>query len=431
MFPRGPIRPGTPTNQREGPQRKNSLIIWVTLIGLFLPPVSISVGGTNFTPGRLVIFLLFVPALRALFGSGRNRIASDFFAFALAMWMLVSSALNGGFKPYVGAEALEFLGAYLVGRAFVFGPSNVQTFVRALKPFTAVLIALALVDILSGHYATLDAFGIPNILSERMGRVRAASVFEGAEHYGSFCVTVSAIFFYSERGVRRLCYLLLTFIGTFFSLSSGPLMGLFLITALFSYDYVLQRYRWRWKTLISVIGVILISVSIVVDNPLPKIIVHFTLDPQTGFFRLDTWNTALPLIAESPIIGHGLANLADSGQARIYLASVDCVWLVETLRYGLLGVALLILTMFSPIMRTGSVSGGSNVRTGFSFAIVAMGFIGLTVHFWDATWVFWNLCVGIRASFAEYEGAARARLKRLSGLPAMNLASARWDSAGY
>ena len=41
--------------------------------------------------------------------------------------------------------------------------------------------------------------------------------------------------------------------------------------------------------------------------------------------------------------------------------------------------------------------------TGFSLAIVAMGLIGLTVHFWDAPWLFLSLCVGIRASLGEYE----------------------------
>lgn len=427
-FPRGSKDLTAPAHQRSQatPQPQNSLVIWVTLIGLFFPPISISVGGTNFTPGRLVVFLLFVPALLTFFGSGRKRIGSDFFAVALAVWMLLSAGLNGGFKPYVGAEALEFLGAYLVGRAFFFGPSNVRAFIQALKPIAGGLIALALVDVLSGHYATLDAFGIPNILSQRMGRVRAASVFEGAEHYGSFCVAAASIFFYSERGVRRIAYLLITFVGTFLSLSSGPLMGLCLVTALFIYDYVLRRHRWRWKFLITIIVVFLSGIFIFIDDPLPKIIVHFTLDPQTGFFRLDTWNTALPLIEQSPIIGHGLAKLADSGDALIYLSSIDCVWLLEALRYGLLGVSLLILTMFSPILSgRKSARSSDDVQMGFSLAIVAMGFIGLTVHFWDATWLFLNLCVGIRGSLAEYERGARARPQRSSGLPSVNLASAR------
>jgi hypothetical protein len=124
----------SPVNQKTArvPQRQYSLVVWVTLIAIFFPQVGFSLGVINVTTGRFVVILLLIPALIILLQSGRNRVASDFFAVALAAWMLGSSYLNGGFRPYVGAEALEFLGAYLVGRAFVFGPSNLRTFVIAL-----------------------------------------------------------------------------------------------------------------------------------------------------------------------------------------------------------------------------------------------------------------------------------------------------------
>ena len=406
----------------------NSAVIWVILIGLFSPPVSIFLGGINVTPGRLVVILLFFPAVGSLFRSGRNRTVSDFFAVALAIWMLASSALNGGFRPYVGAEALEFLGAYFVGRAFIFGPSNLRAFVRRLGPITVVLVALALLDTLSGQAFTLNAFGIPNILTLRSGLVRASSVFEGSEHYGAFCVAAAAIFLYSERGVSRAVYVTITFFGTLLSLSSGPLMGLCLITSMFSYDRMLQRYQWRWKALLTVIGVSLGSILVFLDHPLEKIIVHFTFDPQTGFFRLGTWSAALPLIEQSPFLGYGLVRLGDSTESLIYLTSVDCVWLVEALRYGLPGVALLIMTMVSAFLKKGRSSAFDpstyNVRTGFTLAIVAMGFIGLTVHFWDATWLFWNFCIGIRASIAEYEIRQLASVRRSVDLRSVNLALA-------
>ena len=76
-----------------------------------------------------------------------------------------------------------------------------------------------------------------------------------------------------------------------------------------------------------------------------------TFDPQTAWFRLGTWNTALPLVEQSPFIGYGFADLGNSADVRVYLWSVDCVWLIEALRYGLPGVILLILTMFSPILK--------------------------------------------------------------------------------
>lgn len=399
----------------RAPQRQYSLVIWVTLIGIFFPQVGISLDVINVTTGRFVVILLLVPALIILLKRERNRVASDFFAVALAAWMLGSSYLNGGFRPYVGAEALEFLGAYLVGRAFVFGPSNLQTFVIALRRITVVLIALALVDLLSGRNITMEIFGI---MSEkvstgnyRMGLIRASSVFEGAEHYGTFCVAAASIFFYSERGIRRVLYVGLSFFGCALSLSSGPFMGLAIVTAVFCYDRILKQYSWRWKALVTTVAGFMFAIFLIADHPLEQIIVHLTLDPGTGFFRIGTWYTALPLIDQSPFIGHGFSQIDASGDAAIFLSSVDCLWLVEALRYGLPAVILLILTMLLPLLRRRRIStfglGMDNVPTGISLAIVAIGFIGLTAHFWGAIWLFLSLCVGIKASVAEYERDSR------------------------
>src|SRR6185312_13839676 len=82
--------------------RAYSFFIWATLIGIVFPPILISLGSINFTPGRLVAILFLVPSLGVLVSGGRRFVVSDFFAVALATWMLASSVLNGGFKPYVG-----------------------------------------------------------------------------------------------------------------------------------------------------------------------------------------------------------------------------------------------------------------------------------------------------------------------------------------
>lgn len=387
--------------------RQHSLVIWITLIGIiFIPQMLIPLGGINVTPGRFILMLLLVPALVTLLKRGRNRVAPDFFAVALAAWIPGSTIFNGGFTPYVAAEALEFLGAYMVGRAFVFGPSNVRTFVNALKPITVMLIAIALLDPLSGRNITLEIFGIPHAAVVRLGWVRAASVFEGAEHYGTFCVAATAIFLYSER---KVIYASLSFLGTLLSLSSGPFMGLAIVMVIFCYDSILKQYPWRWKALTTAIFGFLLFIFLFFDQPVAWLIVHLTLDPQTGFFRLGTWNAALPLIGQYLFAGQGLAGGAPriGPPLDVFLSSVDCVWLVEALRYGLTWVILLILTMFSPFLRRRGRSTFDSskdyVRTGFSLAVVTIGFIGLTVHYWDATWLFWSLCIGIRASFVEYE----------------------------
>jgi hypothetical protein len=232
--------------------------------------------------------------------------------------------------------------------------------------------------------------------------VRAAGVFEGAEHYGTFCVAAASIFLYSERGLSRILFVGIIFSGCALSLSSGPLLGLVIVTAVFTYDCILRQYTWRWKALATVLGGLVLGIFLISAHPIAWIITHITLDPQTGFFRLGTWNYALPLIGQSPFIGYGVVEFGDSSDALIFLKSVDCVWLLEALRYGLPAVMLLLLTMISALFRKTIILEISKLETGLSLAIISMALIGLTVHFWDATWLLLSLCIGIRASLSEY-----------------------------
>ena len=151
-LPGSVTRTGSPVVRKNGRgrQRLSSVVAWITLLVIFFPTMVVSIGGVNFTAARFALILFSIPALRTLLQIERRGVASDFFAISLATWMVVSSDLNGGFQLYVGAEALEFLGAYLIGRAFFFGPANFRTFVQGLKGITVVIIVLALLDNLSG-----------------------------------------------------------------------------------------------------------------------------------------------------------------------------------------------------------------------------------------------------------------------------------------
>jgi hypothetical protein len=63
----------------------------------------------------------------------------------------------------------------------------------------------------------------------------------------------------------------------------------------------------------------------------------------------------------------------------------------------------------------------SRMATAFTMVLVIFMFIGITVHFWNFVWIFWGLCIGIRASIYEWSlGSARglatpAQLRLVSG----------------
>src|SRR4051812_11481797 len=72
-------------------KRPSSLLAWLFLVGIFVPYIQMYIGGLVFTPARLTVSVLFLPATMSLFRSSRNWMSSDFFAFATAGWIIIAS----------------------------------------------------------------------------------------------------------------------------------------------------------------------------------------------------------------------------------------------------------------------------------------------------------------------------------------------------
>jgi hypothetical protein len=396
---------------RRSAHRDHPVFAWLVLVGIFCPTVPIPIGDLTFTAGRLAIFLLFVPALVTLFRKDRARVASDYSAFACFFWILTATAFNDGYRPYVAAEAIEFLGAYLIGRAFFFGRPALKTFIRVFKFITVIVIMLALLDTWSGRDVIRELVATkPFEPGYRLGLVRAYSIFDGAELYGTFCVAAAAILLYSEGGrFGRALWVCFAALGVALSLSSGPLLGLIITLGTYLYDRILKNQRWRWKALVAGFGVLLVVLFTFAGNPIGWIIRNLTLDPWTGYWRVAEWDHALAELSKSPFVGFGISDWKNASRDFMIFVGeqgIDCVWLVEALRYGYPIVLLIGLTMFLPFFsKKASPRAGymDDMRKGFSFVVVVLSIIGMTVHYWDSVWSFFSLCLGIRASFVEFE----------------------------
>lgn len=403
----------------EAAEKSRSFFVWMALIGIFIPPVPISFGEITFTPARMIIVLLLAPAFVVLSKKNRRWVASDFFAIMTAAWMVTSSLLNGGFRLYVGAEALDFLGAYFLGRAFFWGDANLRAFSRAFKVVALIVIGLALLDVVTGRLLTLEIVGIlPSMQDMQSAQnppfdsrsFRATSVFPNTISYGAFCAAATPIFFYSENSkVSRIFFVCIGIFGCVLAMSSAPLLGLAIALGALGYDAFLKQYAYRWRILVGT-ALAIFTLAFLISNSLPVwIVTHLTFDPQTGFFRIATWDIALYQIGLSPLLGHGVVQFAGEGWGWVFLKSVDCLWLVEALRYGLPCILLLLLTILIPFLTPPP----RELCTGVSLAIVTMMLIGLTVHYWDTAWLFLFLCVGIRASFAETGRLLPARRRKV------------------
>ena len=339
---------------------------------------------------------------------------SDLFACATAVWMMVALYYNDGLEGLTksgAAEAVDFFGAYLVARAFFLGPTALGTFVRVLKVFATAAIVLGMADTISGKlfiheiFASIVGYSPPGV-QFREGIIRANSTFDHAILFGAFCSIVAVILLYSERtALKRAFWVGFCCLGAILSVTSAALLSIFVSLTAYTYDELLRRYRWRWTAFWILAAIIFIGFASVSQSPMHWVILHLTLEPQHGYYRLLIWDAATPQIAQSPLLGSGFQQQSVDEQS---LGSVDCVWLVMALRYGIPAAVLLFLanvTAFLPAHKSFNSQVGDpytkRMRTGFTMVIIMFMFIGLTVHYWSFMWIFWGVCIGVRASLRE------------------------------
>jgi hypothetical protein len=409
----------------QNAQLWNRSIIWFVTAGIFMP---YTIGST----GKYPIALLFLPAIVIFFtqvATGRRRIMlSDFLAWTMAGWMIVLDVGRSGQLFGSGVdEALGFLGSYMIARSFMFGTASIQDVTRALKTIAIALIALGLLDTLSGRFfineLTADIFEGPKIRLIRgdahfhrslfgIDLIRATSTFDHPILYGTFCSIMGMICLYTEPTlVRRIFYVGLCFAGCLLSMSSGPLSALIIAISVYGYDLIWRQYsgRWqvlRWKVLWTVLAGQFCLLFIFVKNPFGWLIEHLTFDPSSGYFRLLIWQLASAEIARHPLTGDPSAAAASD----VLSGTVDSIWLVLSLNYGLALVAFLLLLSLATCVRAAPKVAQADVSTkhmctAFSLVVTMFVFIGLTAHFWNAVWLFWGLCIGIRTSLKECYGS--------------------------
>ncbi|MET4290674.1 succinate dehydrogenase hydrophobic anchor subunit [Bradyrhizobium sp. LB8.2] len=401
------------TSAGAAPQGAHPFATWLFFLGVVLPgDMSFLLGGAKFNPERLVIALLLIPALFLLLQKGRRFVACDLFVLLASVWMLGVSAQENRSSELssAGAVTLELLGGYIVGRAFFFGHLAVAEFIKVLKVAVAIIVAVAMLDDMSGKLIINSFLGLNSEPEYRNGLMRAASIFPHAISYGTFCTAAGAIFLYSER--RRLSqigWVGVAFLGCFLAMSSAPMLMFIVVLSVYSYDRLMKSSPWRWKAFAAVIGAVLAFIYLTTNNPTSWIIAHLTLDPSTGYFRKATWDRAFYNIGFSPLVGFGFGDIGE-GLEFFDNASVDAVWLVIALRFGVpIVVFILLANVTSFFVGFGRKTVGPTLdvymdlmRSGFTLAVMTFVLVGLTVHYWNTMWMIWGAYIGIRASLYEH-----------------------------
>lgn len=401
----------------------------ILLIAAFLCPTELSlyVAGLRFPPHRVALFVLVPLALvRLMQQRGLKIHGFDIFLIIFNVWTTVLYMYHQGAHEglvYGGSQALESLGGYLVARVWVRTEDDLRATLRALGWAIAVAALIALPETLFGKIYThellrqLTGYVHPIGYEERLGFTRAYGVFDHPIHYGTFCATMAAMFWFAESKLKNRIKKAAFLTGaTLLGLSSAPLLCLGLQGAMLVWDWLTRRWKGRaWITTTIIVGLYIGASLASTRGPIAVIATSMTLDPWTGFYRLQIWENGLANVMMYPLFGIGLADWARPGW--MVSPTIDAFWLVIMLRTGVPSLLMMVIG-FGLIIRAVNKKGLKskdpvvrNLSRGWLMSFIALSMVSTTVHLWNVPFTYFFFFVGCAGWIAD-PLKVRARSKK-------------------
>lgn len=405
------------------------------LIGsVLLPPeFRITVVGQTFYSYRLVCFALVPWLLYRMLRGYYQPAFPDLFILAGCGWMVTSFVGFYGFERGFASGAsfaLDAALAFLIARASV---QNLADFRRTLIIAAPVFLVFGLLlaveaivqtpfirNLAQELFSPLSAseFGSAQDLAvfvdTRFGLLRATGPFAHPILAGLFFSSLLALYL----GARLRSWPLFAGIGagllSVFTLSSAAFLSLVLITGLYAYDSMQRAVailNWKLFAIFSAVGLMLLQ--LVSQGGLISVLIRFTLNPQTGHYRLLIWEYGSQSVAKNPLIGIGFTPYE---RLPWMSESVDAFWLSLAVRHGLITpICFFIATLLILAMLTKAIGkaneGERKSYFGIAVALFAMALMGFTVSFFGAlaSWYFALLGIGVSLALGEISQASGAR----------------------
>ena len=391
----------------------------IFLIIAFLCPTEFSlfIADLRIPPHRAALLILLpIAFFRLLFGREQKLRLFDVTLIAFNIWTVAIFMYHQGAKDglvYGGSLALDGLGAYLVARVWVRDAAQFAAVLKMLA--TAILIAalIALPETLLGRIYTHDLLAAitgyvhPTAVEQRLGLTRAYGTFDHPIHYGAFCASLFALFWYATtaRKLRRRRAILLAG-ATFLGLSSAPLLCLALQVAMLVWERLTRGIPSRTGLTLAAFTGLYIGASLVMSrSPLNFIATGMTLDSWTGYYRLQIWEYGLQNVYAFPWTGIGLNDWERPWW--MVSSTVDAFWLVTAMREGIPGIALILASI--ALMARAVVKRGlchpdpaiQRIARGWIMSLIALVLIGCTVHYWNVLYAYFCFFLGLSGWLAD------------------------------
>jgi hypothetical protein len=377
------------------------------LIAVMLP-IGFNLGSVYLNLVRLILLLTIVPLtfqlLRGKFGGVR---LPDVFFFLHVFWIIIAITVNNPNRAieYVGSTVIEFIGSYVLARAYIRTSEDFMALCRALVLMIMLTLPFGLYELYTNHPLILEFLKkIPGVRTEwivtgrdevRMGLFRVQGSFPHPIHYGMFASMGFALCFIGLKGVygntKRYIASAIMVLCTFMSLSSGALLPVTMQAGLILWATALNFTRYRWLILGILVGIAYIAVDLLSNrSPIMVFMAYSTFSPWNAYFRALIFEYGISNVWAHPWLGIGLS---DWVRPSWMPPSVDNFWLVQAMRYGIPGLILLAIGFFQPIWVIARRNFDSDLplwrqRRAWVFLFIGQALALSTVHIWSTLFSF-------------------------------------------
>ena len=401
-----------PSAGAERASNRLSPVVLLFLLCVILP-VRFYAGPLLLTNLRILLLLLIVPLginlLRGRYGPVR---VTDWAIGAHLLWQVVALAVTTpeSVVAQTGSTGAEFVGGYLVGRAFIRTSAQFYGFARLLAWTLLLVFPLTLFELNTGHSLILDFLSaLPGVGTEnhnhmegRLGFERVQMTFPHPIHFGLFSCSVLSIVFVGLKGDVKtwLRWAAAGVIGvsTFASLSSGALLPMLLQVGLIAWAWGLRRVRRRWLVLFGLFVLAYVTIDLLSNRtPIRVMMSYATFDAHTAYWRGIIFDWGIRNVLGSSEHGIPSARLFGIGFADwvrphfMNSASVDNYWLLMSMRFGILGFLTIAFAWLWTLWHLGRKDFAGDAalertRLAWMFTFTALALTLCTVHIWSATY---------------------------------------------
>ncbi|PRY20655.1 O-antigen ligase [Aliiruegeria haliotis] len=374
-----------------------SIVIVLFLLSIVVP-VLFNIGPVVMSGTRAVLLLAMVPlTINLLMGRYGRILPTDVLFFLFSIWIFVALLVNNPDQAIQsgGGTMVDYMGAYLLGRCLVRTVEQFEAVVKVVVIGTVLTLPLAiyqgvtddaLIPELITRTTGLQSYG-DRVADQRLGFYRSSVVFSKSIHYGFCAAIVFSLCFSGLKGVIGTFWRLLLSLAicacVFFSLSSAALLMLVTQIGVFTWSALNRNWKYKWYLLLGLVVLAYVAVDLASNRTPLRVFVHYaTLNSETGYYRISTNNAVMENIYANPVFGIGLNDWVRP--IWMFSGSVDNLWLLVALQYGIPGFALFVcgyaLAYFG-VLRRISTAPAAIKRAGFAWLV---GFGAATLAFFTA-----------------------------------------------